>query len=154
MIKQYLDLIIVAIILIAIAMYDVTMEFLEEFFHLIFEVLHNLFEWVELGVEEVVERVFHWLHIGGAVAYLFITERHGSQVVTFYILMSAICYALFRLSIFVPRIHDRLKQLVLVAWVRRKTQVLLFWRSQSRAQKTAVVLTAIGFAYLASFFVM
>ncbi len=154
MIKKYLDLIIVAFIILALVMYDTTFELLDELLHLIFEVLHNLFEWVELGVESVVEKIFHALHIGGAVEYLFITERHGSQVVTFYFLMSVIVYGLFRLSVFIPRFYEFIKQFVLVAWVRRKTQVILFWRSQNQLQKAAVVLAAIGVVYFASFFVI
>ena len=154
MIKKNLDLIIVAFIMLAIVMYDTTLELLGELLHLIFEVLHNLFEWVELGVEEVVEHVFHVLHIGETVEYLFITERHGSQVVTFYILMTVIGLGLYRLSKFLPRFYEFIKQQVLVSWIRRKTQIQLYWRPLTRLHKTAVLATAIGFAILASFFII
>ena len=154
MIKKHLDLIIVAFIMLAIVMYDVTLEVLGELLHLILEVAHNLFEVVELGIEEVVERAFHILHIGETVEYLFITERHGSQVVTFYILMAIIGYGLFRFLKITPRLYEFFKRQLLVAWIRRKTQFQLYWGSLTRLHKAAVVATAIGVAYLASFFVI
>jgi hypothetical protein len=42
MIRKNIDLIIVAFFTLALIMYDVTLEFLEEFFHLLFEVFHNV----------------------------------------------------------------------------------------------------------------
>ena len=154
MIKKNLDLIIVAFILLAILMYDVTLEFLEEFLHLIFEVLHNLFEWVELGVEEVVDHIFHFLHIGEIVEYFFITERHGSQFVTFWFLMTIIGLSLYRLSKHLPRLYGFLKQQVLIAWIRRKTQFQLYWRPLSQLHKAAVGVVALGILFIASFFII
>jgi hypothetical protein len=135
-------------------MYDVTFELLEEFFHLIFEVLHNLFEWVELGVEQVVEKVFHILHIGETVAYLFISERHGSQVVTFYFLMAVILYFLVRLSKFAPNVYTNLKRALLMSWIRRKTQFQLFWHGLSTLQKAALFAAALFVLVLGSLFII
>ena len=151
MIKKNLDLIIVAFILLAIVMYDVTLEFLEEFFHLLFEVLHNLFEWVELGVENVVDHLFEFLHLGDIMEYVFITERHGSQVVTFYFLMTVIVLGLHRLSKFLPRLYGFVKQKTLIAWVRRKTQFQLYWLPLSQMHKAAVGIVALGILFIASF---
>jgi len=154
MIKKNLDLIIVAFILLAIIMYEETWELLEEFLHLIFEVLHNLFEWVELGVEGVVDHIFEFLHIGEIVEYLFITERHGSQFVTFWFLMTLIGLGLYRLGKHLPRLYGFLKQKVLVAWVRRKTQFQLYWRPLSQLHKAAVGVVALGILFIASFFII
>ncbi|QWF70661.1 hypothetical protein KEF85_15270 [Methylomonas paludis] len=154
MIKKNLDLIIVFFIMLTIIMYDVTIDLFGETLHLLFEVFHNLFEWVELGVEELVDKAFHTLHIGEVVAYLFITERHGSQVVTFYILMSFLAWGGYRLAKFLPRVYELVKRLTLIAWVRRKTQVQLFWYSINQWQKVAAVISAVIFLYLASFFVI
>jgi len=154
MIKKNLDLIIAAFIMLSIIMYDVTIDFFGETLHLLFEVLHNLFEWVELGVEDIVEHVFHVLHIGDTVEYLFITERHGSQVFTFYILMGILGFWLYKLSKFLPQVYAFFKRLVLMAWVRRKTQVQLYWFSINQLQKVAVVIAAVVFLYLASFFII
>jgi hypothetical protein len=154
MIKKHLDLIIVTFVVLSIILYDVTLEILGECFHLLLELLHTIFEWVELGVEHVVEYVFHILHMGETVEYLFITERHGSQVVTFYILMGMIAYLLYRLSKYLPSSYEASKRFMLMAWVRRKTQLQLYWHSLSQLHKVAVVFTALSVAYLASFFVI
>lgn len=154
MIKKHLDLIIVAFVMLALIMYDFTLEVLGELLHLMFEVLHNLFEWIELGIEEVVEHVFHFLDIGDFISYLFETDRHGSQVVTFYILVTIFGYGFYRLGKTLPRFYAIFKQLLLVAWVRRKTEFQLYWQSLTMLNKAALAIAAIGVAYLASFFVM
>lgn len=154
MIKKYLDLIIVAFFVLSLVLYDLTLEVLGELLHMVFEVLHNLFEWVELGIEEVVEYIFHFLNIGDIVEYLFATDRHGSQVVTFYILMAIAGYGFYRLWKVLPRVYQSLEQFTVEAWVRRKTQLQLYWLTLPLVHKVAVVVTAIGVAYLASFFIM
>jgi hypothetical protein len=154
MIKKNLDLIIVGFVMISIFMYEVTLEVLEEAAHLLFELLHTAFEWVELGVDQVVEHMFHELHIGEAIAYLFITERHGSQVITFYILMSAIGYGLFKLSKTFPGLYQFLKRAFLMSWIRRKTQFHLYWRSLTQLHKAFLVATALGVTLFASLFII
>jgi hypothetical protein len=154
MIKKHLDLIIVAFVMLALIMYDFTLEVLGELLHLTFEVLHNLFEWIELGIEEVVEYLFHFLDIGDFIAYLFETDRHGSQVVTFYILVTIFGYGFYRLGKILPRFYEAFKQLLLIAWVRRKTEFQLYWQSLTMLHKAALAIAAIGAVYLASFFVM
>jgi hypothetical protein len=154
MIRKNLDLIIVALFTSSLVLYDVTLDLLEEFFHLMLEVLHNLFEWVELGVEQVVEKIFHHLHLGETVAYLFITERHGSQVVTFYFLVAVIFYFVVRLSRFAPGLYTSLKRATLMSWIRRKTQIQLYWHSLTPLHKAALVATALFILVLGSFFVI
>jgi len=154
MIKKNLDLIIVTFLTLSIVMYDVTLEILEEFLHAIFEVMHNLFEWVELGVEQVVERLFHLLHIGETVAFLFITERHGSQVVTFYILMTMLGYGFLKLAKLTPRLYQTVKRLLLMSWIRRKTQFQIYWHSLTQLHKAALFATVVSVLILASFFVI
>lgn len=154
MIKKHLDLIIVAFVMLALVMYDVTLDLLGQFMHLLFEVLHTAFEYVELGIEEVVELLFHLLDVGDFVEYLFETDRHGSQVVTFYILVSISGYGFYRLWKALPRLYDFFKQLLLITWIRRKTEFQLYWQSLTIPHKAAMVAAAIGIAYFASFFVM
>ena len=154
MIKKNLDLIVVALIMLSIVLWETTFEMFGELLHLLFELLHTVFEWVELGVEGVVERIFHMLHIGDAVEFLFITERHGAQVVTFYILMAMLGFGLFKLSIFIPGLYEQLRRFLLISWIRRKTQLQLHWRSLTQLHKAAVFATAVGVLVLASFFVI
>ncbi|MGZ4957954.1 MAG: hypothetical protein ACXV7J_01770 [Methylomonas sp.] len=154
MLKKHLDLIIVAFVVLSLVMYDVTFGLLGELLHFMVEILHNLFEWIELGTEEVVEFIFHILHLGDIVEYLFATERHGSQVATFYILLSIFGYGFYRLWKVVPRLGRSLREFALEAWARRKTQFELYWLSLSLLHKIAMAVVAIGVAYIASFFVM
>ncbi len=141
MLKKHIDLIIVAFLVLSLVMYDVTMDLFFSALHLVFEVFHNLFEWVELGIEHAVEHFFH-------------TDRHGSQIVTFYILWLIAGFGFYRLWKVIPRVYQVLKQFALAAWARRKTQLELYWFSLTLLNKVAVITTAIGVAYLASFFVM
>ncbi len=136
-----LDLVVVALVVLALVMYDVTFEFVFEFLHLIFEVFHNMFEWVELGIEHLVEHLFH-------------TERHGSQIITFYILCTIVVSVFWQLWKVLPRLYVFIKQWSLESWARRKTQLQLYWLTLSPMHKTAVAVTALVVAYLASFFVM
>lgn len=141
MLKKHLDLIIVAFVVLSLVMYDVTFDLFLGALHLTFEIVHNLFEWFELGIEHAVEHLFH-------------TGRHASQVVTFYILCLIAGFGFYRLWKTLPRLYQFFKQLLLEAWVRRKTQLELYWLSLSMLHKVAVVATAIGVAYITSFFVM
>ncbi len=139
--NKNLDLVFVAFLVLALVMYDVTIDFVFEFLHLIFEVFHNMFEWLELGIEHAVEHLFH-------------TERHGSQIITFYILCMLVSLAFWQLWKVLPRLCQFLKQWTLESWARRKTQLQLYWLLLSPLHKAAVVVTALVVAYLASFFVM
>lgn len=141
MIKKHFDLIIVALLVLSVVMYDVTIDWLFSLLHFTFEVIHIMYEWFELGIEHTVEHLFH-------------TTRHGSQIVTFYILMliaSGILYWLWRV---LPRFYDACKLFFAQAWVRRKTEWELYWLSLTVSKKATLLITGLVVAYLASFFVM
>ncbi|MBS3964545.1 MAG: hypothetical protein KGZ80_08640 [Methylomonas sp.] len=140
-IKENLDLLIVALSTLAIIFYDVTLHFVLELMHTLFEIAHILFEWFELGIEHTVEHLFH-------------TSRHGSQLVTFYILMTMLAGIMYLLWRLFPRILKSIRQRTLDAWVKRKTQITLYWHYQSLPRKLVLAATIMGVAYLASFFVM
>lgn len=139
--KKNLDLVVVAIIVLALIMYDVTFDLCMSLLHFAFEVLHNLFEWLELGIEHAVEHLFH-------------TNRHGSQIVTFYVLCLILLFIFWRLWKILPRVYRFFADLVLEIWARRKTQMQLYWRSQTLANKVAITAMVLVLTYLASFFVM
>jgi hypothetical protein len=141
LIRKNLDLFIVALLAVSLVMYDVTIELFLELLHLGFEVIHNLFEWVELGIEHAVEHLFH-------------TERHGSQIITFYILCSIILFGFWQLWKVLPRLYGSVKSWALETWVRRTTQLQLYWQSLSLLHKVGLGATALVVAYLASFFVI
>ena len=139
--KKNLDLFIVAFLFLCLLMYDVTFEIVTEFVHLIFEVLHNLFEVVELGIEHGVEHLLH-------------TDRHGSQIITFYTLMLMIGFLLYKLKFVVSLLYVSCRQFARDSWIRRKTQLTQFWQKQNLLNRSLIGLGFLVFLYLASFFVM
>jgi hypothetical protein len=138
MIKQYLYLIIVAL---SIAMYDVVIDLVFNILHFVFEIIHLAYEWFELGIEHTVEHLFH-------------TSRHGSQIVTYYILLLIACLLMHWLWRVRPRLYERLKQFMLLAWERRKFEWQAYWLSLTFSNKVKLFSTATGIVYLTSFFVM
>lgn len=141
MIKKHFGLIIVAFVTLLLVFYDLTMELLTEISHLFFELLYESFEWFELGIEHLIEHFFH-------------TEHHTSQIVTFYILLLIGGYISYTLWKALPRLYHYFKRRSLEIWVRRKTEWELYWLTLTLPYKVALLVTALGVAYLASFFVM
>lgn len=139
--RKNLDLFVVALLAISLVMYDVTMDLGFEVLHLCYEVVHNLFEWLELGIEHLVEHLFH-------------TERHGSQIITFYILCSLGVFCAWWLWKIMPHLYGLLKGIVLENWERRKIQLQIYWLSLTLKHKLTLAVTALLVAYLASFFVI
>lgn len=141
MIKKNLDLIIVGFVALCVVMYDVTIDLFFELLHFCFEIMHIAYEWFELGIEHSVEHLFH-------------TTRHGSQIVTFYILVSIACGLLYWLWRVLPKLYETSKEFAVQSWTSRKTELELYWLSLTPVSKAKLVATALGVAYLASFFVM
>ncbi len=141
MIKKHFDLIVVALVVLSLIFYDLTMALMGEVAHLFFELLFELFEWFELGIEELIEHLFH-------------TEHHTSQIITFYILLLIAAWAVYWLWQVVPQAYDFCKRCLVQAWLRRKTEWDYYWLTMTVTQKTTLLITALGIAYLASFFVM
>lgn len=141
MIKENLDLIIVALTALTIAMYDVAIDLLISLLHMIFEFLHILYEWFELGIEHTVEHLFH-------------TSRHGSQVVTFYILMLIAGLLLYWLWRIFPRLCEHCMRFMRQAWHRRKAECIRYWLSLPLINKVRLLSTAAIAFYLGSFFAM
>lgn len=139
--QKNFDLVVVACLVVALVMYDLTIDIVFEALHLVFEIFHNMFEWLELGIEHSVEHLFH-------------TNRHGSQIVTFYILVALIVWGLSYLWKALPAIHRWFSDLLLSAWARRKTQFLIYWQLMTPLHKFTVFVTALMVAYLASFFIL
>lgn len=138
MIRQHLYLIIVAL---SIAMYDVVIDLAFNILHFVFEIIHLAYEWFELGIEHTVEHLFH-------------TSRHGSQIVTYYILMLIAGLLMYWLWRVLPRLYERLKQFMQLIWDRRKSEWEAYWLSLSFSNKVKLLSTVTGVVYLTSFFVM
>jgi hypothetical protein len=141
MMKQHLDLIIVALVALSIVMYDVVIELVFSLLHFIFELIHIAYEWLELGIDHAVEHLFH-------------TSLHGSQIVTFYILVLIAGLLMYWVWQVLPRLYERSKQFTLIAWERRKFEWQAYWLSLTFSNKVKLLSTATGIVYLTSFFVM
>ncbi|MDD5274366.1 MAG: hypothetical protein PHU14_16820 [Methylovulum sp.] len=141
MTKKHRDLIVAALIVLSIVMYDVVIDLVFSVLHLIFEVLHIMFEWFELGIEHAVEHLFH-------------TSRHDSQIITFYILLLIACMLLYWLWRILPGLYKQLMELMWQAWERRKTECKGYWLSLTLINKVKWLSTAMSIVYLSSFLVM
>lgn len=139
--RDNLDLLVVSLLVIALVMFDVTLDLVAGLLHFGVEVIHITYEWIELGIEHSVEHLFH-------------TDRHGSQLVTFYILISIAAFGGYQLWKALPRIGNFLLNFALSAWVKRSTQLTLYWNALTLVHQITVVVTALVVAVLASFFVM
>ena len=139
--KKNIDLAIIGLVVLSVVMYDVTIDLMLGLLHFVFEMLHMAFEWIELGIEHAVEHLFH-------------TDRHGSQVITFYILWSIAMFGFYRLWKTVPRMYLTFKEMAVQAWIRRKTELTLYWLGLSPLHKLGVVVATLISLYLASFLVM
>jgi hypothetical protein len=140
MIKEHIDLVTVALVSLSIIMYDVVFDLFLNILHLAFEFIHIMYEWFELGIEHTVEHLFH-------------TSRHGSQVVTFYILILIAILLIYWLWQVLPRLYKRFIQFVHQAWERRKTECQSYWVSLTLSNKLSLFST-VGIVCLTYFFVM
>lgn len=141
MIKQYFDLIIVALVALSLVMYDWVIDLILSLLHVIFEIIHIAYEWFELGIEHTVEHLFH-------------TSRHGSQIVTFYILLLIAGLLMRWLWRMLPSLYRRFKRYTRLAWECRKTEFKAYWLSLTLFNKVKLLSTATGIVFLSSLFVM
>lgn len=118
--RKIINALILTGIFIIIIMPDVVFGLLFELLHFLFELLlefaHLLFEAVESVLDTVIE-------------HLFDTGLHDTQVIVYYILLAAIFYGLFRLSLRVPGIYRRAKENLLITWTVNKTRTVLYWQN-------------------------
>ncbi|MFU8789379.1 MAG: hypothetical protein ACNA7G_10135 [Methylobacter sp.] len=105
-----------------VALYDVIL-------HTVFVFLHLAFEWFELGLEEIIEHVFH-------------TTRQQSQIIVFYLLWFMALCVLYRLWRALPSIVNwfkaqlnQLKAQFLDACSECKSYIKDYWGEQSSLQK-------------------
>jgi len=96
-------------------------------FGLLFEIFHALFE--------VTEEVFDLL-----IEHLFHTGTHETQIIVFYVLLSLICYGLYKLWQLSRRWYSAFK----ITWARQKSSALLYWRESSALRKIGIVSIAMA----------
>jgi hypothetical protein len=131
-------------IIITIIMPDEVTELLVELGHFIFESLYELadvsFEWIETGLDTVVEHIFH-------------TELHQTQIIVYYLLVVIAAYPLYYLWRMLQRLFFRLKKTLhaaLAAWMLYKTRATLYWLELPLIDKIKLIAAFAGLIYLAS----
>jgi len=139
MIREHIDLVIVGLIALSIAMYDMVIDLFMNVLHLCLELMHFLYEWFELGIEHSVEHIFH-------------TSRHGSQIITFYILLVIAGLLLYGLWRVMPRLCRKCVQFFVLTLERRKTECHYYWLSLPLINKVKLLSTATGIFSLTFYF--
>jgi hypothetical protein len=131
MIKEHLDLFIVAVVTISMLLYDMVFDLLYNILHMLFEGLHFVYEGFELTLEHTVEHLFH-------------TTRHGSQIITFYILVFIACGLSYWLWKALPRLYKRCALFFQQSWIRRKAECEAYWLSLTPRDKLGLLSTTTG----------
>lgn len=90
--------------------------------HALFGLAHMTFEWIELGLEVLVEHIFH-------------TTRQQSQIIVFYLLWAFILFGLYRLWRLLPRFRNYLR----ATWARYRTHMGCYWRECSSLRKVKLI---------------
>lgn len=130
---------ILAAVLVLMLFPDVLFGLFFELLHLLLEFAHILFEFVESTLDHLVE-------------HLFETDLHATQVVVFYIIMSAAFFSIVGLWRTLRRACIRGKDNLFAFWEWEKSRCSIYWLGLTVVQKISLFLTlAIGL-YIASFF--
>lgn len=114
-----------------------------ELFHFILELLlelaHLMFEWAEVTLDHIIE-------------LLFDTDLHDTQIIVFYILLSIICYGIYRLCRVVPGMFLRMQSYLIALWEFNKIRAYLYWRGLPLIEQLKLVaifaIGIIGFIFL------
>ncbi len=99
----------------AVTLYDVIL-------HTLLVFLHLAFEWFELGLEELIEHLFH-------------TTRQQSQIIVFYLLWLMLLCVLYYLWRVLPSLYNRIKTQLLSVGLEYQAYINNCWREQSSTQK-------------------
>lgn len=114
-----------------------------EILHLIWEyfveLLHLLFEGVEMTLDTVIELLFE-------------TDLRSTQIIVFYIIASIIGYMLYRLCRKIPAWFLRMKTRLLAWYYKKLSEISTYWHNLSLLEKTKLIAMTIGVCYAMIFF--
>jgi hypothetical protein len=105
------------------------------------ELAHILFEFIEEILDKFVEHIFH-------------TDRHQTQVIVFYLMMSIAFGCIYYLWRVLPPLCRQCKENLIAAWFWHKTRVFCYWQQQPLINKIIFVLISAGIIYLVSLLFM
>ncbi|MGR8999079.1 MAG: hypothetical protein ACU88J_08535 [Gammaproteobacteria bacterium] len=127
-------------IVIIITMPDMVIELAHLVFELLYELADVSFEWMETGLDTVVEHIFH-------------TDLHQTQIIVFYLIVGIAAYPLYYLWRMLERLFFRLKKTLhatLTVWMLYKTRATLYWLELPLIDKIKLIVAFAGLIYLAS----
>ena len=105
------------------------------------ELAHILFEFIEEILDKFVEHIFH-------------TDRHQTQVIVFYLIMSFAFGGIYYLWRVLPPFCRQCKENLIAAWSWHKTRALCYWQQLPLINKIKFALIFAGLIYLASLLFM
>lgn len=130
-----------ALVAAVLAAPDQALALLSGLIHHLFEIvlhlLHLGFEYLEMGLDHVIEHLFH-------------TGRHETQIIVFYVLVTLGLIAVYLIGRKIPAACKRWSNNLRLFWTRKYSSALYFWNQQSLLDKIKIVgiaVTAIS-AYL------
>ena len=94
--------------------------------HILLELAHMIFEFIEVNLDRIVE-------------YIFDTDVHQTQVIVFYLLLAIALGGVYYLWSLVPRVYHQSKDNLLDAWLEKKAFASLHWRGLSLINKIKLV---------------
>ena len=110
----------------SIILFEFVSEFMLELMEEFFELGIMMFEWFELGIEEIIKSVFHLSH-------------QQTQLITFYLLIAIAMLLLIYLWIKIPVTYRKIKRNLKAGWLRQKRSTSYFWRSMTLLSKVKCV---------------
>ena len=120
-----------AVIVTLIILPDVVFGLIFELVHILLELAHMIFEFIEVTLDRLVEHIFE-------------TDVHQTQVIVFYLMLSIAFGGLYYLWRLLPRYYHQSKENLLDVWLEQKTLSSLYWRDLSLINKIklAAIFTA------------
>ena len=99
--------------------------------HIVLELAHMIFEFIEVNLDRIVEHIFD-------------TDVHQTQVIVFYLMLAIALGGVYYLWSLVPRVYHQSKENLLDAWLEKKAFASIYWRELSLINKIklAAIFTA------------
>jgi hypothetical protein len=111
-----------ALMLVALSLYDTLWDMLLSLLHSLLEIFHILFEFCEHTLERGIEYLFH-------------TTPRTAEIIVFYIMLAIGAYAAFKLMQALPDWYGKLTKQLIGCWYQEKAKVLSYWQNQSVSEK-------------------
>jgi hypothetical protein len=118
---------------------DVVFGLIFGLFHLLLELAHMIFEFIEVNLDRLVEHIFE-------------TDVHQTQVIVFYLLLSIAIGGLYYLWSLLPRVYHQSKENLISAWLVEKAFISLYWRDLSLINKIKLAAISTAGIYCIIFF--